>query len=402
MAANSNQELTTLVGQTAALFLERYDIQPTWIAVAPGRVNLIGDHVDYNDGFVLPVAIGKYSVAAGAIAESETAVSTIYSVQEDASFELDSSMELTPTDSGWEEYVKGVIHGFQSLGASVPPLQVIVNSSVPMGSGLSSSAALEVSLATLLAVACDQPLDKKQLGLLCQKAEHDFAGVPCGAMDQFISVFGKENHALLLDCRDLSFRQIPLDQSEVALLIIDSNASHRLGESQYAMRRKCCESACQKLGVDSLRSLDMETLQANRNMLSPVEFKRCLHVVSENARTISFAAHMQNNRWQLAGQLMFQSHDSLRDDYEVSCLELDVLVDLATMIGLSGGVYGSRMTGGGFGGSTVSLVQREVVDQVAQRIVEHYDSDPRIHHQATAFHTTPATGAYLIENAVDY
>ena len=398
MVIESKKELATLVSETVALFLGRYGIKPAWIAVAPGRVNLIGDHVDYNDGFVLPVAIEKYSVAVGAMTGSETTVSRVYSVQMDASFEFDSSATLTPTQSGWEEYIKGVVHGFQSLGTSIPPMQMMVNSSVPVGSGLSSSAALEVSIATLLASACNQPLDKKQTALLCQNAEIDFANVPCGAMDQFISVFGKDNHALLLDCRDLSFRQIPFDQSEVALLIINSNVSHQLGNSQYAIRRKRCESACQKLDIKSLRSLDMETLQTSREKLDQLEFQRCKHVVSENARTISFAEHLQNKQWQLAGQLMFQSHDSLRDDYEVSCFELDVLVELAKKIGPSGGVYGSRMTGGGFGGSTVSLVKRELVESIARRIVEQYEVDSRIQQQATAFYTSPVTGARLLEN----
>ena len=305
LTVDPTRELAAQANQTAAMFVERFGAEPTWIAAAPGRVNLIGDHVDYSDGFVLPFAIEKYSVVAGA--PTDEPLSTICSVQMDASFGFDANSNLVPAQSGWREYVKGVFHGFQSLDASIPQMQMMINSSVPVGSGLSSSAALEVSIATMLESACRLPIGKRQMALLCQKAENGFAKVPCGVMDQFISVFAKQDSALLLDCCDLSFRQIPFDLSEVALLIINSNTTHELASSQYAVRRKRCESVCQKLKIKSLRSLDLEMLQSNRAKLDELEFKRAKHAVTENARTLAFADHLQTKDWQQAGHLMYQS-----------------------------------------------------------------------------------------------
>ena len=387
-------ELSSLIETTIGLFKKRFGSAPAWVSAAPGRVNLIGDHVDYNDGLVLPVAIDKYTIAVGAPLDPSSQISTVHSVQSDESFEIENHKSLLPSGSGWQEYIKGVIHGFQSCGATVPPLKILINSTVPTGSGLSSSAALEVSLASMLELACDHKLADSEKALLCQTAEHEFANVPCGIMDQFISVFAKQDHALLLDCRDLTFQQIPFDQSEIALLIINSNATHELANSQYSERRKRCDSVCEALKIQSLRSLDMETLQSKRDLIGELEYRRAKHVVSEIARTAAFAKHITNQQWIEAGQLMYQSHASLSRDYEVSCLELDVLVQLANDIGHAGGVFGSRMTGGGFGGSTVSLVKRSVVDEIAHTIVERFNSDPRTQRSATVFHTNPSQGAF--------
>lgn len=396
MNMKPNPELATLVNSTIKSFSQRFGREPAWVAAAPGRVNLIGDHVDYNGGFVLPFAIEKYSIVAGAPNDSSATNSTVFSQQMGEAFEFDVNSALAPAQSGWREYVKGVVFGFRSLGIEIAPMQILIDSRVPTGSGLSSSAALEVSIATMLESACGQRLEKQQKALLCQKAENDFANVPCGLMDQFISVFGMKDHVLLLDCGDLSFRQIPFEQSEVALLVVNSNASHSLGDSQYSVRRQRCQSACKALGVQCLSNLNVNQLQESREDLNPLEFRRARHVVSENERTLAFADHLKNKEWTLAGQLMYQSHNSLRDDYEVSCQELDLLVQLANEVGLKGGVYGSRMTGGGFGGSTVSLVKSDFVDEISRIIVGRFNSNTQTTTTATAFYTRPAAGAQII------
>lgn len=390
------QTVEDLTGKVKQQFSVKFGHSPAWTVAAPGRVNLIGDHVDYSEGLVLPCAIDRYTVIAGGPSDRQDTVS-IHSAGFDETQTIDLTKPLVPNAGHWSNYVKGVLHGFQQQNLQVPAMDLLVLSSVPTGSGLSSSAALEVAVATMVEVAIGEELEPQDKALLCQQAEHEFAGVPCGVMDQFVSVFGQEGSLLLLDCRDLSTRYVPFPSDDLALLVINSNVQHELASSEYSIRRSQCELAATKLGITSLRDCDAELLQSGKRKLSDVELIRARHVVSENERTLQFTQRLAGGKFEEAGELLYQSHDSLRDDYAVSCDELDQLVELARNIGLNGGVFGSRMTGGGFGGSTVTLVSKNAAEDVAGRILKSFnESLSPVQRSATAFITRPSQGAFQI------
>ena len=276
-------------------------------------------------------------------------------------------------EPGWSNYVRGVIAGFQKPGKKVAGFDAVIESNLPYGGGLASSAALEVAAATLLEAMTGQALDPIEKALLCQQAEHDFAGVPCGIMDQFTSILGQENHALLLDCRSRTTTPVPMTNPDVTVLIINTNVRHKLAEGEYAKRRSQCEAAARVLKVAALRDATLEALEAARGQLDPVVFRRARHVISENERTLQAARAIQASDWAAVGQLMYASHASLRDDYEVSCPELDAVVEIAQEIGEAGGVIGCRMTGGGFGGCAVSLVKTDAVQRITRRLDAAYE-----------------------------
>jgi galactokinase len=270
----------------------------------------------------------------------------------------------------------------------------VIESSVPYGGGLSSSASLEVATATLMEAMSGTTLGLAEKALLCQKAEHEYAGVPCGIMDQFASVMGQEGHVMLLDCRSQQLEQVPFSNPAVAVLIINTNVKHELSGGEYAERRGQCESAARKLGVASLRDATLAQLESRRDLLEPIEFRRARHAISEIERTAEAAQALKAGDWPRVGRLMYASHDSLRDDYEVSCQELDLLVEAAREIGPRGGVIGSRMTGGGFGGCTVSLVETARVDEVARRIAQSYRARTDI--EPSVLTSRPARGAHIV------
>jgi galactokinase len=272
--------------------------------------------------------------------------------------------------------------------------QAVIESSVPIGGGLSSSAALEVGTATLMEVITGTTLDPVDKALLCQKAEHEFAGVPCGIMDQFASVMGQADHAMLLDCRSREIEQIPFADPNITVLIVNTNVKHELSGGEYAERRAQCEAAARKLGVPSLRDATLSQLESQHDKLDPVEFRRARHAISEIERTTEAAAAVKTGDWPRVGRLMYASHDSLRYDYEVSCRELDLLVDLARNVGPSAGVIGSRMTGGGFGGCTVSLVETAKVDAIAPHLVHSYRTATGI--EPTILSSRPVRGAHVV------
>ena len=247
-----------------------------------------------------------------------------------------------------------------------------IHSTVPLGGGLSSSAALEVATATLLEAITGKRLDPVEKALLCQKAEHEFAGMPCGIMDQFISVMGRKNHLLLLDCRSRQTELVPLDDPSVAVLIVNTNVKHKLTGSEYPTRRKQCETAAKILGVPSLRDATADALEDAKTRMDEVVYRRARHVIGEIERTVHAAEGIRASNWPTVGQLMYASHYSLRDDYEVSCTELDAVVEIAEAIGIKGGVYGCRMTGGGFGGCTVALVKADAVEAISKKIAADY------------------------------
>jgi len=386
--------LNELARQIALDFKQTCNREPQWIVAAPGRVNVVGEHTDYNDGFVLPMAIDRYTLIAAA--PNGTTQITLRSSAGQGQARVDLTSPLQPGTKGdWANYPLGVIAGFLARGLRPPGFDALIHSTVPLGGGLSSSAALEVATATLLEVITGQKLDPVEKALLCQKAEHDYAGVPCGIMDQFISVMGKENHLLLLDCRSRRPELVPMSDSSVALLIVNTNVKHELTGGGYAQRRAQCEQAAQILGVPSLRDASEDLLQAARSRMDDVVFRRARHVIGEIQRTVQAAAEVRASNWPVVGQLMYASHASLRDDYEVSCAELDVVVDIGRAIGPAGGVMGCRMTGGGFGGCAVALVRADQMAAISQRLAAEYEQRTNI--KPTLFVSRPAAGAMVLK-----
>lgn len=388
--------LAELGRSVAEHFTREYGRAPKWIAAAPGRVNVIGEHTDYNDGYVFPMAIERYTVIAGAPAEDGSKVIELRSTEEKTVARIDLSRGLHPEKKGtWFNYPLGVIAGFQERGLQSGGFQALIHSTVPLGGGLSSSAALEVATATLLETIIGKKLDPVDKALLSQKAEHEYAGMPCGIMDQFISVMGKKDHLLLLDCRSRKTQLIPMSDPAVGLLITNTNVKHELTGGEYAKRRAQCEQAAQALGVSSLRDADAEMLEKARGKMDQTVYRRAKHVIGEIERTVHAAEGVRASNWATVGQLMYASHASLRDDYEVSCAELDALVEIAQGIGRDGGVFGCRMTGGGFGGCTVALVESGKVDAISGRIAAEYERRTGI--KPTLFVSRPAAGATVLK-----
>ena len=387
--------LSQLAAHVTAEFQKIYGRAPRWIAAAPGRVNVIGEHTDYNDGFVLPMAIEFYSVMAADRPLDGKNVITLRSTLEQEVATIDLSAPVKPSKPKWGNYPRGVVAGFLARGVNPGGLDVLLHSTVPLGSGLSSSAALEVCTATLLEAVTGKTIDPVEKALLAQKAEHDFAGVPCGIMDQFISALGREGHLLLLDCRTRKTELVPMSDPSVALLIINTNVKHELSGGEYAERRAQCEEAAAKLGVKSLRDVTAEQLEKGKGKLSELVYRRARHVIGEIERTTHAAEGVRQSNWPTVGQLMYASHAALRDDYEVSCTELDAVVEIAEEIGFKGGIYGCRMTGGGFGGCCVALVKASAVDNISQTISTEYKKKTGI--AATIFSSRPAAGATILK-----
>ncbi len=380
-------------------FVETFGCKPRWLVASPGRVNLIGEHTDYNEGFVLPMAIDRYVVVAADIntelsGKNSGKSAVFHSANLGGSFRVSLGKIKKSVPGNWTNYVKGVLAGFLEREFSLPSFNAVIQSSVPLGGGLSSSAALEVSVATLLEALLDTSILPKEKALLCQQAEHQFAGVPCGIMDQFSSVFGQEDALMLIDCRSQEIKPIAFTSPDVTILITNSSVDHELAGSEYRERRQQCEAAAKSLGVPSLRDVTLAGLEKSSTELGDTINRRARHVISENIRTLHAADAICAEDWNTAGELMFASHDSLRDDYEVSCQELDLLVDIAREIGVEGGVYGSRMTGGGFGGCTVSLVKTDSLASVKQTLSSRYLKSAGI--APRLFATRPARGAHVI------
>jgi galactokinase len=387
------QELTTYISQQ---FVKTYGRPPRWIVAAPGRVNVIGEHTDYNDGFVLPMAIERYAVmAADHSVDGKNTIQIRDTAKGVEPVLIDLSAPVKPGTPKWSNYPRGVVAGFLARGINPGGLDILLHSTVPLGGGLSSSAALEVCTATLLEAVTGKKLDPVEKALLCQKAEHEFAGVPCGIMDQFISVMGRQDHLLLLDCRSRKTELVPMNDPSVALLVVNTNVKHELGSGEYAKRRKQCETAAKILDVPSLRDADAKALESAKGKMDEVVYRRARHVIGEIERTVHAAEGIRASNWLTVGQLMHASHRSLRDDYEVSCSELDTVVEIAESIGIKGGVYGCRMTGGGFGGCAVALVKADAVEGISKKIATDYKKKTGI--EATIFCSRPAAGATVLK-----
>ncbi len=352
------------------LFNEYFGQQPLVVAAAPGRVNLIGDHTDYNQGFVLPMALNNVNVVA--IAPSPTGKHRWIGGIGDPLVELTVDEIASPGEPFWTNYIRGIICMLKRRGVEVPAVDILVDSNVPRGGGLSSSAAFEMSVCIALATLCGVEIPPTERALMGQATEHEFANVPCGIMDQFISANGRVDNAIMLDCKDLSYEFIPMVDESISVLVVDSAVKHSLADGGYAARRKNCEEACAILGVESLRDVTFDQLEESKIKLGDLCYRRARHVIGENQRVQAFADAVAQADWETAGIAMRGSHASLRDDYEVSCAEVDCLVNLFDSIPNGDAVYGARMTGGGFGGSVVALVRSDVVEQVGQDIIESY------------------------------
>lgn len=365
------------------------------VIFAPGRVNLIGEHTDYNGGFVLPMAInlGVY-VAARTRSDNHVRVWSPQIDGEAAEFENVSS--ISKGHPAWSNYIRGVWSGLHEAGVAVPGFDAVIYANLPAGGGLSSSAALEVAFATLGEVLSGKSLEAKSKALLCQKAEHDFADTPCGIMDQFAVVFGRANHLLLIDCQSLTCAPVPIASSDVAFLVINTMVKHELNDGGYKSRRDDCFEAARILGITELRDSSPGQVDAARELLGDQLYRRAHHVVTEDERTLKAVAALKVGDWETLGALMYASHESLRDDFEVSCTELDFVVEASRKIGVAGGVYGARMTGGGFGGCCIALVKADAVNAVSAAISEDY-------HVATGkipsvFVTFPSDGPSVLVN----
>jgi galactokinase len=342
---------------------------------APGRVNLIGEHTDYNDGFVLPMAIDRETcVAARTRADRRVRLYSL-NVGEHAEFDLDAPGER---ERGiWLDYVEGIAQALERRGVRLGGADLAVSSDVPVGAGLSSSAALEVSSGLALASLAGVEIDRVTLALAGQEAEHTYVGAKVGIMDQFIAALGQAGHALLIDCRTLETRAIPVDTRETLIAICDTRVKHELSASEYNTRRAECEQGVELLrragldGIHALRDVSESDLQEYGGALPDVIGRRCRHVVTENARTLAAADALGRGRLEEMGQLMLASHASLSRDYEVSCRELDLLVDIAMSVA-GGATLGARMTGGGFGGCTVNLVRRDALAEFSETITREY------------------------------
>ena len=378
-------------------FVKRFGRDATIAAAAPGRVNLIGEHTDYNDGFVLPMAIELASVALVAPRPDKVARLASTAFDDTVEFPVDIDGQairhaaIPLGDAAhWSRYLRGVIAFSYTPGG----FDLLLDSQVPAGGGLSSSASIEVAAATALEALGGIRFDPTVKALLCQMAEHRYGGAPCGIMDQFTSAMGQADHALLIDCRTYQPRAVPLRDPDLRVLIVNTNVKHELSGGEYAQRRAACEQAARTLGVKALRDATLEQLDAAKGKLDDETYRRARHVIGENARTLAAADLMAEADWPGVGRLMYESHASLRDDFEVSTAELDLLVELARDIGVDGGVYGARMTGGGFGGCIVSLVAASQVDGVQQALVERYHA--RIGVQPTPIVSRPAAGVRVL------
>lgn len=368
---------------------------PQVIVRAPGRVNLIGEHTDYNEGFVLPMAL-EFQILTAARQRDDQLV-RIHSLdyQQTVEFSLEEPIAFDP-ENRWSNYPRGVFSLLLDSGVNLSGTDLVFTGDIPQGSGLSSSAALEVGVGITLQALNGFTMTGPELARLCQRAENTFVGMNCGIMDQFISMMGQKDHALFLDCRSLEYRLIPLKLGEYRIVICHSGIKHSLVDSEYNKRRRECETGVAALSrrfpqIKSLRDATLVELEVCRNELDSVVYNRCRHVITENHRVLQSIDSLNRNDLKTLGRLINESHDSLRDDYQVSCSEIDLLVEFARNFK---GVLGSRITGGGFGGCTVNLILNSVIEDFSIQLTDYYQKATGITPQL--YISTPSAGAEII------
>lgn len=365
------------------------------ISRAPGRVNLIGEHTDYNDGFVFPMALDFQIVIAAR--KTDTGIVRIYSADFDQKVEFSIEHPIQyDQEKRWSNYLRGVLVMLREEGIKLSGMDIAFQGDIPQGSGLSSSAALEVATAVTAQKLLGFNIVKPNLVRLCQRAENKFVGMNCGIMDQFISMMGEQGHALFLDCRSLDYKLVPLELGDCRIIICQSGVKHTLVDSEYNKRRQECEQGVATLSkhfpsVKALRDATMEQLEKVKSELDPIVYRRSKHVITEDERVLASMSALNKGDLKTFGQYMNASHDSLRDDYQVSCPEIDLLVDLAREVK---GVLGSRITGGGFGGCTVTLIEAKAEAQFREHIIKNYQAKTGILPQI--YISTAANGAEII------
>jgi len=361
---------------------------------SPGRVNLIGEHTDYNDGFVLPAAVDKSIILA--IHPNETTTCRFYAVDKEETFETEITGDLQKSDKGWPNYLLGVVDQLREHGFEVDGFDCVFGGNVPIGAGMSSSAALEGGVLFGLAELHGWDIPPVKMAKIAQKAENEFVGVQCGIMDQFASLNGKEGYALKLDCRSLDYEYFPFNRDDIQIVLCDTQVRRELASSEYNVRRQQCEQGVETLKqwnpeIESLRDVELSLLFRHEKDMDQTIFKRCKYVVEENKRVIQACNDLRQGAMDSFGQRMYQSHAGLRHEYEVSCKELDVLVDIARDLK---GVFGARMMGGGFGGCTINLVQKEHVDSFTNQIKEKYQQ--QMDKEIKVYQTNVSSGTHLI------
>jgi galactokinase len=375
--------------QIEAEFHRLFGSLPSVIVTAPGRVNLIGEHTDYNDGFVFPAAIDRaVCIAAGPRNDD---IFALYSSLMGARAEFRLSNLRHNTKLPWTNYACGVAHGLQKIGVKLGGANFAIESTVPLGAGLSSSAALEIASAHAFRALYPYEMPEIEIIKLCQDAENSFVGVPCGIMDQFVSALGKQDCALFLDCRSLDFAAVPIPRT-LRIVICNTNVQRSLITSEYKLRREDCQTAVQRLAgilpdIRALRDVSLDDLEKHKHALDSVVYRRAKHVVSENGRVRDAVESLRKGDYASFGVQMYKSHFSLRDDFQVSCEELDAIVDICSTVE---GVLGARMTGAGFGGCAICLVQEENVNDVVVALEAEYPRQTRL--QPTIFVTTLENG----------
>lgn len=382
---------TDLQRQIGEAFAQHFPGDPPRFFQAPGRVNLIGEHTDYNDGFVLPVAIDRQVMLAARAREDQQVRLWSIQFEQGSQFSLE---QITPESTApWSNYLRGVALMLQQEGFVLRGMDVVIAGNVPIGSGLSSSAAIEVATAVAFRDLCALHIAPINLALLCQRAENEFVGMKCGIMDQSIATLGQGGHALLIDCRSLEYELVPLP-SGVSVVVCDTMKRRGLVDSEYNTRRQECEQGVELLRqhlseVKALRDVTTKDLKRYSRSLPPVVHNRCRHVVSENERVLQAVAALRTGDVAEFGRLMDLSHISLRDDYEVSCPELDAMVETARR---APGCLGARMTGAGFGGCTVNLVRSEVASEFAQEVAGRYRQAMGIMPEVYVCEASPGAG----------
>lgn len=385
------------VEELLPLFRRQFGAEPGCASFAPGRVNLIGEHTDYNKGYVLPIAI-DLGVTILARKRSDRRL-RVYAADREGWCEVDASRPIERQEEPqWANYVLGTYACVaEASGVDLPGIDLFFAGDVPIGGGLSSSAAVEVATATAICALAGIDMLRRDMAEVCQRAEHEYARVQCGIMDQFIATHGKRDHALLLDCRDLSYAMISMQVPGVELLVVHSGVSHGLHDSEYNLRGQQCRDGVQFLAqriprrIESLRDLTIDDLLAHHEKMDPVVVMRCRHVITENERVLKFAEALSSGDARRCGTLLYASHESLRQDYEVSCAELDTLVEVAMA---TRSVYGARMVGAGFGGCVLCMVAADGIRQAEHGITAEYRQ--RTGRTPTAYIVRSGDGGRLI------
>jgi galactokinase len=337
---------------------------------SPGRINLIGEHTDYNDGFVFPAAINKG--IALAIQKSEGKESNVYALNKEEMYSFKMSNISPLEDGGWRNYILGVVSEIQKLDIKVGAFNCVFAGDIPGGAGMSSSAALENSVVFGLNGLFELGLSKEQMILISQMAEHNFAGVKCGIMDQYASMFGKKKSALLLDCRTIESEPFKIDFKKYKLLLINSNVKHDLSESAYNNRREVCEKVSEKLKIKALRDASKEDLKTIKNEISEEDYQKALYIIEENNRVEKFSKAIKKENLKTLGKLLYKSHKGLSTQYKVSCNELDFLVNQTKK---NKNILGARMMGGGFGGCTINLIKKSEVAKFKEEVSKNFKKE---------------------------